>query len=129
MDSLPTSDNTPAAPAWHRLSIELFEREGLGVLFAYARNLLTGTVIVAAGLHAAHHQGQVPMPGFWWSLHYTGYAVALVGVVMLMLNLADGLRRLARREQPLLLRIAAATVYIAMSMRLTQVIVLFRYGF
>jgi hypothetical protein len=137
MDTISTSEAispkpAPSAPAglptWRQLSTELFDRDGLDVLFTYARNLLTGTVIVAAGLHAANHKGTIPLPGLFWSLHYAGYAVVLIGVVMLILNLTDGLRRLARREQSLLLRVVAAMAYIAISMRLTQVIVLFRYG-
>jgi hypothetical protein len=129
MNTITTTKAQGLRQAWDRLAAELFDREGMDVLFTYARNLLTGTVIIAAGLHAANHKGPIPLPGMWWSLRYAGYVVALVGVVMLGLNLTDGLRRLARRQHPLALRLLAGLVYITISMRLTQVIVLFRYGF
>lgn len=112
---------------WRALAAELFDREGLDILFGYARNLLTGTVIVAAGLHAARHEGPAPLPAAQWTLHQAGWIVAAIGVAMLALNLTDGLRRLSLHRKPLLLRLIATLVYVGVSMRLTQVIVLFRY--
>lgn len=114
--------------AWLHVADELFEREGLDTLFSYARNLLTGTVIVAAGLHAAHHQGPTPLPMAQWTLHQAGWGVAAIGVAMLALNLGEGLRRLGRRHLHLAWRLLAILVYVGVSMRLTQVMVLFRYG-
>lgn len=115
--------------ARQRLARDLFEHEGLDVLFTYARNLLTGTVVVAAGLHAARHEGKTSLPIGEWTLQRAGWLVLVIGVSMLALNLADGLRRLARRHSHLALRVLAVVVYVGVSMRLTQVIVLFRYGF
>jgi len=112
-----------------RFERDLFEHEGLDVLFTYARNLLTGTVVVAAGLHAAHHRGPTSLGIAEWTLQRAGWLVVVIGVAMLVLNLADGLRRLARRHSHLALRVLATVVYVGVSMRLTQVIVLFRYGF
>jgi hypothetical protein len=107
------------------LADELFEHDGLSTVFQHARNVLSGTVIVAAGLYAAHHVGGSQMPGMW-TVHLAGYAVAAVGVVLLLLNLADGLRRLSRRRHHLALRVAVIVAYLALSVRLTQVIVYFR---
>jgi len=104
---------------------ELFEREGLNSVFQHARNVLSGTVIVAAGMYAAHHVGSSPVPGMW-TVHIAGYLVAFTGALLLLLNLCDGLRRLAKRRHHLALRVAAIVVYLALSVRLTQVIVYFR---
>lgn len=111
--------------AWARLMAELFENDGLDAVFTHARNVLTGTAVVAAGLYAINHLGSKNLPGMW-TVHFAGYAVALLGVVLLALNLLDGLRRLARRKHHVALRVAAILVYVALSMRLTQVIVYFR---
>jgi len=104
---------------------ELFEEQGLNTVFQHARNVLSGTVIVAAGLYAAHHIGSAPVPGMW-TVHLAGYVVATLGVALLVLNLCDGLHRLARRRHHLALRIATIVLYLALSVRLTQVIVYFR---
>ena len=109
----------------HQLALELFDQDGLNTVFQHARNVLSGTLIVAAGLYAAHHLGGAPMPGMW-TVHLAGYVVATLGVVLLVLNLCDGLRRLARRRHHVALRVATIVVYLALSVRLTQVIVYFR---
>ena len=119
-----------AAVQWTRelrqsLARELFEEDGLATVFQHARNVLSGTVIVAAGLYAAHHLGSPQLPGMW-TVHLAGYVVATMGVVLLLLNLGDGLRRLSRRRHHLALRLLIIVVYLALSVRLTQVIVYFR---
>src|SRR5262249_35710557 len=88
---------------------ELFDEAGLDTVFQHARNVLSGTVIVAAGLYAAHHLGPSLLPGMW-TVHVAGYVVAAMGVVLLLLNLCDGLRRLARRRHHVALRIATIVV-------------------
>lgn len=113
---------------WERLARELFDNEGMSVLFTSARNLLTGTIFVAAGLHAARHQGPTPLPVAHWTLQRAGWLVLAIGVAMLALNLIDGLRRLSHRHSHVALRLFAIAIYVGLSMRLTQVLVLFRYG-
>ena len=122
--------HTATAADWvremqHQVARELFDEDGLNTVFQHARNVLSGTLIIAAGLYAAHHLGGSPMPGMW-TVHLAGYVVATLGVVLLLLNLCDGLRRLARRRHHLALRVATIVVYLALSVRLTQVIVYFR---
>jgi hypothetical protein len=106
---------------------ELFDQDGLNTVFQHARNVLSGTMIIAAGMYAAHHLGASPLPGMW-TLHVAGYVVTAIGIVLLVLNLCDGLRRLSRRRHHLALRVATIVVYVALSVRLTQVIVYFRAG-
>lgn len=110
---------------WRRLLVELFDNEGLDALFTHARNVLTGTAVMAAGLYAINHLGNSHLPGMW-TVHFAGYVVASLGALLLVLNLYDGLRRLAKREHHLLLRFATIVVYVLLSMRLTQVIIYFR---
>lgn len=110
---------------WNELSTELFDEDGLTTVFTHARNVVTGAAVIAAGMYAAHHLQTGPMRGMW-TVHFAGYAVAALGGVLLVLNLIDGLRRLARRRHHLLLRIAAILVYVGLSVRLTQVVIYFR---
>jgi hypothetical protein len=108
-----------------QLTAELFDNDGLDKVFSHARNVLTGAAVIAAGLYAAHHLG-ANREGFAWSIRFAGYAVATMGGVLLTLNLIDGLRRLAKRRHHLALRLAMIFVYVALSVRLTQVIIYFR---
>lgn len=116
---------TRLAALRRELADELFENEGLGTVFAHARNVLTATLIIAAGLYAITHAGKTWLPGMF-AVHVAGYAVAGMGGVLLLLNLADGLRRLSQRRHHLALRLLAIAVYLLLSLRLTQVIVYFR---
>ncbi|HKX42149.1 MAG TPA: hypothetical protein VJO99_13395 [Burkholderiaceae bacterium] len=104
---------------------QVFDKAGLEALFMHARNVLTGAAVVAAGLYAVHHVGDEHLRGLW-NVRIAGYVVASVGAGLLVLNLVDGLRKLARRRHHLLLRLATILVYIVISMRLTQVIIYFR---
>jgi hypothetical protein len=49
-------------------------------------------------------------------------------VLLLLLNLADGLRRLARRRHHIALRVALIAAYVAVSVRIIQLMVIFRSG-
>jgi hypothetical protein len=118
---------TATKRAWRRVKVELFDRDGLSTVFLHARNLLTGAAVVAAGLYAVHHLGNKQLAGMW-TVHVAGYGVALGGTLLLVLNLFDGLRRLARQQLPLALRVAVAIAYTGMSLRLVQVLVYFRYA-
>ncbi|HEY9029180.1 MAG TPA: hypothetical protein VIO33_24425 [Burkholderiaceae bacterium] len=110
---------------WETVVTQVFDKEGLEALFMHARNVLTGAAVVAAGLYAIHHVGESHLQGLW-NLRLAGYVVAFVGAGLLVLNLIDGLRKLARRRHHLLLRFATILVYVVISMRLTQVIIYFR---
>jgi hypothetical protein len=117
---------TTMKDAWRELVTELFENEGLSTVFQHARNVLTGAAVVGAGFYAVHlHADRVQG---MWNVHAAGYFVATMGVVLLVLNLLDGLRRLAKRKHHVALRVFAIFVYVALSLRLTQVIVYFRYA-
>lgn len=59
-------------------------------------------------------------------MHFAGFVVAAVGVLLLLLNLFDGLRSLATRKRHRALRWATVLVYLGLSVRLVQVFMLFR---
>jgi len=82
-------------------------------------------VIIAAGMFASHHPSQERTLATW-TVHVAGHAVTTVGVLLLLLNLCDGLRHLARRRHPMVLRVAMVLAYCGLSVRLVQVFVLFR---
>jgi len=114
-----------ARSPWQTFVTELFDNEGLGTVFAHARNVLTGTAVIAAGLYAIQHSRTGDLP-VMWTVHFAGHVVAVLGGLLLVLNLVDGLRRLAKRRHHLLLRLLAILVYVALSVRLTQVVIYFR---
>jgi len=113
------------AESWRAMATALFEKDGLTTFFQHARNVLTGAAVVGAGLYAINHVGATHLHGMW-AIHVAGYAIAALGGLLLALNLFDGLRRLAKLEHPRFLKIGAILFYVALSVRLTQVIIYFR---
>ena len=116
---------TDVTRMWDAIVALLFDHDAFDAVFTHARNVLTGAAVVAAGLYAVHHVGDGNLHGMW-NVHIAGYVVAAVGALLLLLNLIDGLRKLAQRRHHLLLRAATIVLYCVISMRLTQVIIYFR---
>ena len=55
-----------------------------------------------------------------------GYGVAAVGLILAILNLLDGLHKLARTSTPISLRVLVIMLYLFFSVRVLQLIYLFR---
>ena len=115
-----------AKRAWHELATRMFDNDGINTVFLHARNLLTGAAVMAAGLYSTNHLEDKHLAGMW-TVHLAGYGVAGLGTALLVLNLGDGLRRLARRQVSLALRIVLIALYVGISLRLVQVVLYFRY--
>ncbi len=112
---------------WHFLKTKLFDEGGIEAIFSHVRNLLIATVIIAAGSYAIRQPADVQIFGVL-NLEIAGLGVEAIGFVLVGLNLLDGLYRLARLGSPLVLRIALVGLYLFVSMRLIQFIVLLRAG-
>ena len=78
---------------------------------------LVGAAVIAAGVFAARqtHKSEIYSAV---DAAYIGYLVAGAGVLLLLLSLADGLRRLARRRHHIALRVALIAIYLAVSLRI-----------
>lgn len=128
MSLLPHSLFSSLTRLQRRVAHALYDRDGMTAMFEYARNQLTGTLVVAAGLHALRQNGDGGLPLTQWALERAGWLVLAFGLILLGFNLIDGLRRLGRRHTNVLLRLLAILLYVGVSIRLTQVFLLFQYG-
>ena len=108
-----------------QLAGDLFEQDGLNVIFQLARNVLAATFILSCGLNASQHPERIAGLATWTTRN-AGYVVFGLGVVLLLLNLWDGLRRLRRLNYAPVLRALAAIGYVAISLRLVEAIAVFR---
>jgi hypothetical protein len=109
------------------LKTMLFDKGGIAEIFAHLRNLLIATVIIAAGSYAIRQAPDVEIFGVL-NLEITGLGVEAIGVILVGLNLLDGLYKLTRIGSPIALKIALVGVYVFISMRLVQIVVLLRAG-
>jgi hypothetical protein len=105
----------------------LFDEGGVDAIFSHVRNLLIASLIIAAGSYAIRQAPDVEIFGVS-NLEIAGIGVAAIGFVLVGLNLIDGLFKLTRIGSPLALRIALVGLYLFISMRLVQFVVLLRAG-
>ena len=112
---------------WRWLNTKLFDENGIEAIFAHVRNLVMATVIIAAGSYAIRDGSNREVFGVL-NLKLTGFSVEVIGFVLVALNFFDGLRKLTRLGSSLALRIALVGVYVLISMRLIQLMVMLRGG-
>ncbi|MGQ0685034.1 hypothetical protein [Bradyrhizobium sp.] len=95
--------------------------------FSHIEKLIIGTLIVSAGAHVSSEEPAIQLFGY---LRHglVGRGVMLVGVIILLLNFVDGLTKLAKVNWHVAWQLLMSLCYIAVSIRLVQLILAFRGG-
>lgn len=96
-------------------------------MVSHIEKMIIGTLIVSAGAHVSSEEPAIQLFGY---LRHglVGRGVMLVGVVVLLLNFIDGLTKLAKLNWHVAWQIMMSLFYIAVSIRLIQLILAFRGG-
>lgn len=107
--------------AFYASRIEPASRE----IFGYVEKMIIGTLIVSAGAHVSSADPAIELFGY---LRHSlvGRGVELFGVILLVLNFLDGLYKLARLEWHVAYQLFMTFCYVALSVRLIQLILAFR---
>src|SRR4051812_15378432 len=94
-------------------------------IFSYVERMIIGTLIVSAGAHVSSNEPAIVLFGY---LRHglVGRGVEIFGVILLLLNFLDGLYKLARLSWHTAYQILMSLCYIALSVRLVQLILAFR---
>ena len=108
---------------FYAAKVEPFYKE----LVSHIEKLIIGTLIVSAGAHVSSDEPSIQLFGY---LRHSlvGRGVMLVGVIVLALNFIDGLYKLAKVNWHVAWQIVMSLFYIALSVRLIQLILAFRGG-
>ena len=109
------------------MKTKLLEENGIEAIFSHLRNLLMATVVIAAGFYGLRKPADVTLVGVL-DLGIAGVGVVAIGVLLVGLNLLDGYHKLTRLGISMTLRIALVGLYIFVSLRLVQFLVLLRAG-
>ena len=109
---------------WHAFyanHIEHLSRE----IFSHVEKMIIGTLIVSAGAHVSSNEPAIVLFGY---LRHglVGRGVELFGVILLVLNFLDGLYNLSKLEWHVAYQIVMTLCYVALSVRLIQLILAFR---
>jgi hypothetical protein len=94
-------------------------------IFGHVEKMIIGTLIVSAGAHVSSNEPAIVLFGY---LRHglVGRGVQVFGVILLVLNFLDGLYKLSRLEWHVAYQIVMAICYLALSVRLIQLILAFR---
>ena len=94
-------------------------------LFGHVEKMIIRTLIVSAGAHVSSNEPAIVLFGY---LRHSlvGRGVELFGVILLVLNFLDGLYKLARLDWHVAYQVVMSLCYIALSVRLIQLILAFR---
>lgn len=102
----------------------------VAAVFAHVRNLTTSSIILGAGVMASGREGwdsDATVPTFVGS-HLAAIAVAVIGSLLVLLNLWDGIASIpiATGRWRLPMRIAVVLISVLTTFRIVQVLVLIR---
>lgn len=111
---------------WHTFYADHLE-ESVHVVFSHVERIIIGTLIVSAGTHISTNEPAIMLFGY---LRHSlvGRGVELFGVILLVLNFLDGLYRLSKSQWHVVLQVIMTVCYVALSVRLVQLILAFRGG-
>jgi hypothetical protein len=94
-------------------------------MFGYVEKMVIATLIISAGEHVSSDEPAIVLFGY---LRHglVGRGVELFGIVLLLLNFLDGFYKLAKLNWHAAYQIVMSLAYIALSVRLVQLILAFR---
>jgi hypothetical protein len=94
-------------------------------MFGYVEKMVIATLIISAGAHVSSNEPAIVLFGY---LRHglVGRGVELFGIVLLLLNFLDGFYKLAKLNWHAAYQIVMSFCYIALSVRLVQLIMAFR---
>jgi len=100
------------------------EKDFSSQIFDNIKNLLVCSLLFAAGTNALGGQGSLFM-GLAVS-DLTGWGLIAVSAVLLVLNISDGLRRMAKMRHHLLIQLLVFVLYILVAERIVEIVWGFR---
>jgi hypothetical protein len=94
-------------------------------MFGYVEKMVIATLIISAGEHVSSNEPAIVLFGY---LRHglVGRGVELFGIVLLLLNFLDGFYKLAKLNWHAAYQVVMSLCYIALSVRLVQLILAFR---
>lgn len=93
-------------------------------IFDNIKNLLVCALLFAAGTDALQGDHQLFM-GLWGST-LAGWGLIMVSAVLLLLNISDGLNRLAKLRHHLALQLILFLLYLILAVRVVEIVWSFR---
>lgn len=107
-----------------RKYLDLLDRDLSTQVFDNIKNLLVCALLFAAGTDALHGNHQILMGLFGSSL--TGWGLIAVSAILMLINVSDGLHRLAKLRYHTALQILLFLLYLVLAIRVVEIVWSFR---
>lgn len=119
------NDLTSPSTMLARIRVTMFDGDGFEQIMAHVRNIVTASIVMAAGVWAI---GRGNRENFWGILDEAGpgFMVALIGLALFLLNVLDGWHRLNRSKNHVVLTAVLAVLYVFTTVRVGQIILNFQ---
>ncbi|WP_349971402.1 hypothetical protein [Pseudomonas caspiana] len=108
---------------WKRY-LDLLDHDLNTKVFDNVKNLLVCALLFAAGSNALNGNHQIFM-GLWGS-QMTGLGLIVVSAVLMLMNISDGLHRLAKLRYHVLLQVFFCLLYLIVAVRVVEIVWSFR---
>ncbi|MDB5554032.1 MAG: hypothetical protein JWL86_4016 [Rhizobium sp.] len=108
-----------------RFRKRMFDDGGLEEVFRHVRNIITSSLIMAAGLYTVKYERSLEIWGVL-NISVAGYGVAFLGIVLFVLNLLEGIHQLAKFRWHFMFQIALVVIYLMITIRVEQIVLNFR---
>jgi hypothetical protein len=108
---------------WKRY-LDLLDHDLNTKVFDNVKNLLVCALLFAAGSNALNGNHQIFM-GLWGS-QMTGLGLIGVSAVLMLMNISDGLHRLAKLRYHVLLQVFFCLLYLIVAVRVVEIVWSFR---
>ncbi len=93
-------------------------------VFDHVGNFLLCSLLFAAGFYSLRHPPRLALTS--WLAEYAGWTIIVMAVLLMLLNLADGIARIASLKYKKTLIILLILLYVLISLRFLTMIVGFR---
>lgn len=108
---------------WRRY-LDLLDHDLNTKVFDNVKNLLVCALLFAAGSNALNGNQQIFL-GLWGS-QLTGLGLIVVSAVLMLMNISDGLHRLAKLRYHVLLQLFFCLLYLVIAVRVVEMVWGFR---
>jgi hypothetical protein len=120
----------PRQQRWRNMSklwkryLHLLDQDLNTKVFDNIKNLLVCALLFAAGSNALNGNHQIFM-GLWGS-QMTGLGLIVVSALLMLMNISDGLHRLAKMRYHVLLQVFFCLLYLIVAVRVVEIVWSFR---
>ena len=103
---------------------EMIEKGTVNFIFQHIRNIMYCALIIAAGSYV--HANPASFLLKTSLVNFSGWFIIGLGILLMVLNLADGIYRLSKYKNHILLDIVLTLIYILITIRLVVIVAEFR---